>query len=138
MDTTTYDKLIAASNKFFANDIVGCADVLYEIDSSLLTSQSMSDMYNALKNLSFETAGSTYNNLAYQSFNTGAYDVAIPYFEKAVVFSPQNVDLMYNLGKCYKAQNNGQNNEKSIECFNKVIEMAPGSDHAKWAESQKK
>lgn len=138
VDTTTYDKLIAASNKFFANDIVGCADVLYEIDSSLLTSQSMSDMYNALKNLSFETAGSTYNNLAYQSFNTGAYDVAIPYFEKAVVFSPQNVDLMYNLGKCYKAQNNGQNNEKSIECFNKVIEMSPGSDHAKWAESQKK
>lgn len=138
VDTTTYDKLIAAANKFFANDLVGCADALYEVDAAALNTESMTAIYNSLKSLSFETAGNTYNNLAYQSFNTGAYDVAIPYFEKAVVFSPENVDLMYNLGKCYKAQNNGENNEKSIACFDRVIEMAPGTDYEKWAEGQKK
>lgn len=138
VDTTTYDKLITAANKYFSNDLVGCADALYEVDMAALNTESMTSIYNFLKNLSFETAGNTYNNLAYQSFNTGAYDVAIPYFEKAVVFSPDNIDLMYNLGKCYKALNNGENNEKSIACFDKVIEMAPGTEYAGWAESQKK
>ena len=138
VDTTTYDKLITAANKFFANDLVGCADALYEVDTAALNTESMTTIYNSLKSLSFETAGNTYNNLAYQSFNTGAYDVAIPYFEKAVVFSPENVDLMYNLGKCYKAQNNGENNEKSIACFDRVIEMAPGTEYARWAEGQKR
>ena len=137
VDTSNYDKLIAAANKYFANDLVGCADALYEIDGTTVTSEAMVAMYNSLKTASFETAGEHYNNLAYKSFNSGDYATAIPAFEKAVVFTPNNVGLMYNLGKCYKAQNGGVNNEKSIACFEKVIEMAPDSEYAGWAKSQK-
>ena len=42
------------------------------------------------------------------------------------------------MGKCYKAQNGGVNNEKSIACFDKVIELAPDSEHAGWAKGQKR
>lgn len=137
-DTEVYDKLIAAANKYFGNDLVGCADALYEIDTTGFTSEAMTTMYNALTSASYGTAGKHYNNLAYQSFNSGDYDAAIPSFEKAAVFTPQDVGLWYNMGKCYKAQNSGVNNAKSTACFDKVIELAPDSEYAGWAKSQKR
>ena len=138
VDSAVYDMIIDASNKYFANDIIGCADALYAVDTAKLTSESMLAMYNSLKTASFEQAGEHYNNLAYQAFNSSDYATAIPAFEKAVVYTPDNVGLWYNMGKCYKAQNGGTNNEKSIACFDKVIELAPGSEHAGWATHQKK
>ena len=137
-DTTLYDSVLAAAAKYFANDFIGSADILYTINVSTSSSQNLIGVYNNLCTATYETAGNHYNNVAYQAFNTGNYAEAIPAFEKAVVFTPQNVDLMYNLGKCYKAENGGKNNDKSIACFDKVIEMAPGTDYATWANGQKK
>lgn len=137
-DTAVYDKLIEAANKYFGGDHVACADILYGLDISTFTSDGMTAMYNSLKGVSYSKAGSHYNNLAYQAFNSGDYATAIPAFEKASVFTPENVGLWYNMGKCYKAQNGGVNNEKSIACFNKVIEISPNSEYAGWAEYQKK
>ena len=134
VDTTLYDSILAASAKYFASDIVGAADVLYTIDVAKLNTQPLKDAYTTLSNLTYNTAGDYYNNLAYQEFNAGDYDEAIPAFEKAVVFSPNNVGLWYNLAKCYRAQNGNKNNDKSTACFKKVIEMAPGSDWAEWAQ----
>lgn len=138
VDTTVYDSVLSAAAKYFANDIIGSADVLYGIDMTGVTSQALIAAYNNLCTATFETAGRHYNNIAYQAFNTSNYAEAIPAFEKAIVFTPESVDLLYNLGKCYKAQNGGKNNEQSIQCFERVIEMAPGSEYAQWAESQKK
>ncbi len=138
VDTTLYDSVLAAAAKYFANDLIGAADILFTIDMSAATSQALIDTYTNLCTATYTTAGSHYNNVAYQAFNIGNYAEAIPAFEKAVVFSPTDVGLWYNLGKCYKAENNGQNNDKSIACFDKVIELAPGTDYASWAESQKK
>ena len=137
VDTAVYEMLTDATNKYFANDIIGCADALYTVDTAKLTSEPMLAMYNSLKGVSFEQAGEHYNNLAYQAFNSSDYATAIPAFEKAVVYTPDNVGLWYNMGKCYKAQNGGANNEKSIACFDKVIELAPGSEYAGWATHQK-
>lgn len=137
VDTATYDKLIAASNKYFANDFVGCADILYEISTTGLTSEAMTAMYNSLKAVSFGPAGEHYNNAAYQAYNSGDYATAIPAFEKATTFTPEDIGLLYNLGKCYKAQNGGENNEQSVACFEKVIQLAPDSEYADWAEYQK-
>ena len=134
VDTTLYDSILAASAKYFASDIVGAADVLYTIDATKLNTQALKDAYTNLCNLTYETAGNHYNNLAYQEFNARDYDAAIPAFEKAVVFSPNNVGLWYNLAKCYRAQNGNKNNDKSTACFKKVIELAPGSEWAEWAE----
>ncbi len=133
VDTTVYDSILAASAKYFATDIVGAADVLYTIDVTKLNTQALKDAHANLCNLTYSTAGNHYNNLAYQEFNAGKYETAIPAFEKAVVFSPDNVGLWYNLGKCYRTYNGNKNNEKSIACFNKVIELAPNSEWAEWA-----
>ena len=133
VDTTVYDSVLAASAKYFAADIVGAADILYSIDAAKLNTQALKDAHTNLCNLTYAIAGTHYNNLAYQEFNAGRYDAAIPAFEKAVVFSPDNVGLWYNLGKCYRAQNGNKNNDKSTACFNKVIELAPNSEWAEWA-----
>lgn len=138
VDTTAYDAVLSAAVKYFANDLIGSADILYTVDMTSVTSQALKDVYNSLSAATFGKAGEHYNNLAYQAFNIGNYEEAIPSFEKAIVFTPDSVDLMYNLGKCYKAQNDGKNNEQSIKWFEKVIEAAPDSEYAQWAASQKK
>lgn len=137
VDTTIYDQLLAAVGKYIAADTIGCAEALYEIDAAGITSDSMKSVYNSLKEATYEEAGEHYSTLAFTEYNSGNYEAAIPYFEKGVVFAPENVSLMYNFGKCYKAQNGGENNEKSIACFDKVIAMAPGTEYEGWAEYQK-
>ena len=138
VDTAIYDVIFAAADKYVAKDLVGCADILSTVDTTKLTSDAMKTMYNSLKTESFEKAGEHYNNVAYKAFTSADYNTAIPAFEKAVIYAPDNVGLWYNMGKCYKAQNGGVNNEKSIACFDKVIELAPDSEHAGWAKGQKK
>lgn len=138
IDTKNYEKLIAAASKLQAKDLIGCADNLYEVDVDKLASPDMIALYNSLKAESFGKAGEHYNNIAYQSYNSGDYANALLAFEKSTIFTPDDVGIWYNLGKCYKAQNGGSNNEKSVECFEKVIEMAPESEYAGWAKSQKK
>ena len=138
VDTAIYDIMLSAIEKYVAKDLIGCADILYSVDNSKLTSDSMKKMYESLKAASYEKAGEHYNNVAYKAFNSGDYDKALPAFEKAAVFIPDNVGLWYNMGKCYKAKNGGVNNEKSIACFDKVIELDPDSEHAGWAKKQKK
>ena len=138
VDTAIYDIMLSAIEKYVAKDLIGCADILYSVDNSKLTSDSMKKMYESLKAASYEKAGEHYNNVAYKAFNSGDYDKALPAFEKAAVFIPDNVGLWYNMGKCYKANNGGVYNEKSIACFDKVIELDPDSEHAGWAKKQKK
>jgi tetratricopeptide (TPR) repeat protein len=138
VDTKIYDIIIEASNKYVAKDLVGCADVLSTVDTTKLTSESMMATYNALKTETYAKAGEHYNNVAYKAFNSGDYTTAVPAFEKAVIYAPDNVGLWYNMGKCYKAQNGGVNNEKSVACFEKVIELAPDSEYAGWAKGQKR
>ncbi len=138
VDTTKYDAVLSAAAKYFANDLVACADILYTIDIEGVTSQSLIDAYSNLKTATYETAGKHYNNLAYQAYNTSNYAEAIPAFEKAIVFTPNNVDLLYNLGKCYKAHNGGKNNENSIRLFEKIIELYPDTDYAEWSAYQKR
>ena len=138
VDTKIYDIIIEASNKYVAKDLVGCADVLSTVDTTKLTSESMMATYNALKTETYAKAGEHYNNVAYKAYNSGDYTTAVPAFEKAVIYAPDNVGLWYNMGKCYKAQNGGVNNEKSVACFEKVIELAPDSEYAGWAKGQKR
>ena len=138
VDTKIYDIIIEASNKYVAKDLVGCADVLSTVDTAKLTSESMMATYNALKTETYAKAGEHYNNVAYKAFNSNDYTTAVPAFEKAVIYAPDNVGLWYNMGKCYKAQNGGVNNEKSVACFEKVIELAPDSEYAGWAKGQKR
>lgn len=138
VDTAIYDVILSAATKYLAKDLVGCADVLYTVDTKKLTSDTMKNTYNSLKTASYGKAGEHYNNLAYKAFNSADYATAVPAFEKAAVYIPENVGLWYNMGKCYKAQNGGVNNEKSIACFDKVIELSPDSEYAGWAKHQKK
>lgn len=138
VDTTKYDQVLSAATKYFANDLVGCADILYTINATEITSQTLKDAYNSLCTATYGKAGEHYSNVGYQALNTKDYKTAQPAFEKAVVFLPDSADLVYNLGKCIKENNGGKNTEESIAYFEKVIQMAPGTDYAKWAESQKK
>lgn len=137
VDTTKYDAVLSAAAKYFANDIIGSADILYTIDMAEVSSQSLIDAYNSLCTATYDTAGKHYNNLAYQEYNASKYEQAIPAFEKAIAFTPNNVDLLYNLGKCYKANNGGKNNDDSRRCFDKVIELYPNTDYAEWSAYQK-
>ena len=138
VDTAIYDVMIGATNKFLANDIVGCADVISAVDTSKLTSEAMTAMYNGLKTATYSKAGKHYYDIAYKAFNSADYATATPAFEKAVIYVTDDVGLWYSMGKCYKAQNGGVNNDQSRACFEKVIELAPGSEYAGWAESQKR
>ena len=138
VDTAIYDVIFSASNKYLAKDLVGCADILYTVDTNKLTTDALKAMYNSLKTASYGEAGKHYNREAYKAFNSAKYEEAIPMFEKASVYIPDDEQLWYNMGKCYKALNEGVNNDKSRACFDKVIELAPDSEYANWAKSQRK
>ena len=64
----------------------------------------------------------SYYNQGNDYYNQGDYDIAIQFYENAIVLKPDYADAYINLGVAYDEQ---ENYDKAIEAYKKVIEIDP-------------
>ena len=128
-----YDVLFQAANKYMLNDKVGCADMLLTIGDVADASATFTALRATLQNLTYTDAGTHYYNNGVQAYNEGNYDTAIAMLSKVEIYDTTNAYAMYCLARSYRLKNGDVNNEMSLKYFNKVIEMAPDSEYATWA-----
>ncbi len=95
------------------------------------TSENYINLYTCLKTaIAPQTADSYYAD-GYNAYKSEQYGDAIAYFEHALFFVADHKDSMYYLGLSYEAAGK---TEDARTTLNKVIELFPGTWHAKNAE----
>ena len=116
-------------------DAVELADVLLELGDISSESEGFKELYNSLKELSFEKAGQYYYNLGSQYSNNNDWENAIDAYKHCVNMNDQEPSYLYRLGKAIYKNNNNANTDESRAYFNKVIEIAPNSEYAEYSQS---
>ena len=61
-------------------------------------------------------------NKAVSAYDSGAYEVAVKEYEKALALEPDNVDILINLGAVCLQRHRV---DRAIECFGRAIELEP-------------
>lgn len=128
-----YDVLFQAANKYMLDDKVGCADMLLTIGEVANASATFTALRTTLQTLTYAEAGKNYYNSGVQAYNEGDYDTAISMLSKVEIYDSANTYAMYCLARSYRLKNGDVNNDQSIKYFKKVIEMAPNTEYAEWA-----
>ncbi len=131
--TAAYTSLLEAAELFAKDDKAGCAMKLLDIGDLQGKSAEYMALYNALKEKSFEEAYKSSYNAAYQAENSSRYNDAIEAFKICERLQPENLEILYHLGKNYVSLNNGAVDDTAKAYFSKVVELGPGTNFAGWA-----
>ena len=131
--TAAYTSLLEAAELFAKDDKAGCAMKLLDIGDLQGKSAEYTALYNALKEKSFEEAYKSSYNAAYQAENSSRYNDAIEAFKICERLQPENLEILYHLGKNYVSLNNGAVDDTAKSYFSKVVELGPGTNFAGWA-----
>ena len=135
-NTAVYNTLLDAVTLYLNNDRTGCADKLTEITSTEGLSAQYVNVYNTLTTQTYPEAATTHINNGGRLANSGQWEAALTELLLGEKMSPNDVYCLYNIGKCYYELNGQQIEENSKKYFEKVIEIAPNSEHAGWARSR--
>ena len=125
--------MLEAAELFAKDDKAGCAMKLLDIGDLQGKSAEYMALYNALKEKSFEEAYKSSYNAAYQAENSSRYNDAIEAFKICERLQPENLEILYHLGKNYVSLNNGAVDDTAKAYFSKVVELGPGTNFAGWA-----
>lgn len=128
-----YRVLVAAATLYAKDDKAGCALKLMEISDLTGKSEAYILLYNELKAKSYEEAYKQYYNAAYQAENSSQYQAAIDAFKICEKVQPENLEILFHIGKNYKNLNNGTADDNAKAYFDKVIQIAPDSEFAQWS-----
>lgn len=128
-----YTVILEAAALYANDDKAGCAIKLINSGTTEGKSAEYVSLYNALKDKTFEDAYKTYYNAAYQAENSSRYSEAIEAFKICEKIQPENIEILYHLGKNYVNNNGGTADDTAKAYFNKVIELSPNSDFAGWS-----
>lgn len=130
-----YDMVEIKDDSLSQDEAVEIADALIAIGAVSDETDAFKEVYRTLKAASFTKAGTYYYNLGAQYSNNNEWDDAVKVYKKCIRINPNEPAYLYRLGKALNKQNNGVNTEESIKYFNKVIEIAPNSEYAGYAQS---
>ncbi len=124
----SFDILLKTAAEYLVNqDKVATAAKLEEIAQSV-NMEEASEAFRALYNTLLGTIGpelsATYYEEAMSYFRQEDFAAAIESFERAVYYDSTNVDALYNLARSY---HKGDNPEKAIENYKKLLETFPES-----------
>lgn len=108
------------------------ADALVSMKDISNESDMFKKLYEELKEMSFKKAGQYYYNVGGQHSNKNEWDEAIEAYKHCVSYNDKEPSYLYKLGKAIYKKNDG-NTDESKEYFNKVLEIAPDSEYAKYA-----
>ncbi len=131
--SSDYTAILEAAALYANDDKAGCAVKLINSGETEGKSAEYVSLYNALKEKTFEDAYKTYYNAAYQAENSSRYSEAIEAFKICEKIQPENIEILYHLGKNYVNNNGGTADDTAKAYFNKVVELSPNSDFAGWS-----
>ncbi|MBO7374833.1 MAG: tetratricopeptide repeat protein [Lachnospiraceae bacterium] len=107
------------------NQIAQYLDKIDENSSEKLKEEEFTSVYNMLKGAIGESVANSYYENGYNAFRQEDYVTALENFKKAVEYDKENVNALYYLACTYMAN---KDNENAKTYFNKVIELAPGTE----------
>ncbi|MCI8529675.1 MAG: tetratricopeptide repeat protein [Lachnospiraceae bacterium] len=133
-----YDKLLLAAASYVeTKDVAAAAANLEEIAAEVQLEE-MSEGFQTLYGRILGEVGpelaSQFYNEGYSSFKAGRYDEAVELFTKVVYYDPEHVRGLYTLGRTYEESGDSEN---AILCFDKVIELFPGTEYAGYAQTRR-
>lgn len=127
-----YQTLIGILQAYRSNDILSVARLYVDLDTSLITDESILAIADAVKT-DMETNGyQLLENLGTQAWNAGRQDEAAEYYQKSLEVQPNNPSATYLLGRLYQSQGNS---DLAREYFTRIITEFPESDQASQAEN---
>lgn len=141
-DDTIYNQLFKAAKvytqelmKTNRNDVdyVKIAEALYKVKFDKLEKQEAKDLYNQIKDASFEKASEELYDIGHDYYSNRKYDEALETLTKAYEFNSQNVDALYFIGRSYHQLSDYEN---AANYYNMIIEQFPDSDRATKAQQQ--
>lgn len=107
------------------NQIAQYLDKIDENSSEKLKEEEFISVYNMLKGAIGESVANSYYENGYNAFRQEDYVTALENFKKAVEYDKENVNALYYLACTYMAN---KDNENAKIYFNKVIDLAPGTE----------
>lgn len=131
--SASYTVILEAAALYANDDKAGCAVKLLGSGGTEGKSAEYTALYNTLKEKTFDEAYKSYYNAAYQAENSSKYSEAIEAFKICEQIQPENIEILYHLGKNYVNNNGGTADDTAKAYFNKVIELGPGTNFAGWA-----
>lgn len=131
--SAAYNMLIEAALLYAKDDKAGCAVKLTEAGDPAGKGEKYTELYNELKNKTYNDAFKTYYDAAYKAENSNNMQEALNAFLMCEKLQPENIEVLYHIGKAYVGLNNGTADDKAKAYFNKIIQKAPNSEFAGWA-----
>ncbi len=128
-----YDNILKAASLYVSDKKVEAAQEILAITDVDSKNDAYKALYNALKDKTFTEAFNSCYNAGYKAENESRYDDAITSLLICEKIQPENVEILYHLGKCYRMKNGGESNEQSKAYYKKVIELDPDSQYAGWS-----
>lgn len=135
---SSYEALIKGANAHMAGDSKGVSDVITSVKTEGLCEDAVK-LYQSL----METYGSSIVNDKVQSgyslYQEKKYGEAVAVLKEALAMDENNVQAMYYLARCYQSDESllaePERTEQIKALFTKVIELAPGTQTAEYAQS---
>jgi len=132
----TLDNLLGTAAAYLeTEDILATASELEAIAASVNveeTSENFQKLYHTLLSEIGPDLASEYYDDAYQHYQQDDYAEAIEGFNKVLLYDAEHTDALYYLGQACRISGD---KEGAIAAYNRVIELAPGSQRAAKAQS---
>ena len=134
----TIDGLLAAAAAYLeTQDLEATAASLEAIEQSVNleeTSEGFQSLYRMLLAAIGPDLSQSYYDQGFDAYRTEDYTLAISILSKAVYYDETNMDAWLQLGQAYEKNNNLTD---AVATYDKVIELFPGTDNARRAQSRK-
>ncbi len=127
-----YDQLLEAVGLYMVEepDVMAIADSLGKIDETYVeesATENFRNVYKMLRTLIGPDVSTAYYESGMAEYNIGNYTEAINYFQMAVSFNEEDPKALYQLGEAYYKNDDM---EHAAECYNRILELFPGSNTA--------
>lgn len=121
----TYNSFLEAVKTYIDGDKEASAEKLLAIDMSKIELKAAKNIYNTIKDLTFNDISTNLYNEGNTNYNRGKYDDAIKSYKEALKYNKDNVDAILFLGKSYQKK---REDKKAANYFNKIIKNYPDSN----------
>ncbi len=132
-DVAQYDVLFEAVGLYIQDDKEGAARILVDGKTDKIESGIALDIYNLIKEDTFEQTSTKLYNTGHQEYSAGKYEESIKTLEDAVAMDESNVNAIYFIGRAYHRLGES---EKAGEYYNRVVRDFPDTKRANEAKSR--
>ena len=122
VDESVYDNLFKGITLYANGDKDAAAETLIKVDISALESKPAKELYNKIKEETFEGVSTKKYAEGSNYYNRGKYDEAVKSFELALKYNENNANAMYYLGRVYQRQGD---NKKAKKYYKQIINEYP-------------